>query len=187
MTVASATLLLHLPALKVKEVAVCKASGAAAVAYLHSQGMLHRDLKPANVLLCSGNPPVCKLCDFGISKRTRRTKKQKFTTSGIQGNDAEDADTTSELCSRMSSASHLEMAPRTSFNNIGDLSYGAGGGSLGSEGGLMTLNVGTLSYMAPELRSDENYGRGVDVWRDTSPDSTEDSRQTRESLELRRP
>ena len=23
-----------------------------------------------------GQPPVCRLCDFGISKRTRRTKKQ---------------------------------------------------------------------------------------------------------------
>ena len=72
----------------------------------------------------------------------------------------------------MSSTSHLEMTQRASFNNIGDLSYapgggGGGGGKSSTSGGadaLMTLNVGTPSYMAPELRSDENYGRGVDVW-----------------------
>ncbi len=107
---------------------------AAAVAYLHSRGMLHRDLKPANVLLCSGSPPVCKLCDFGISKRTRQTKKKKKKKTA-NGDDAgtlqhnvQDADTASELSSRMSSSSHLEMIQRASFNNIGDLSYATGGG-----------------------------------------------------------
>ena len=34
----------------------------------HHQGIVHRDLKPENVFVCEGQPLVCKVLDFGISK-----------------------------------------------------------------------------------------------------------------------
>ena len=41
---------------------------ASALAFIHDHGIMHRDIKPANVLIDrTGNVPVAKLCDFGVS------------------------------------------------------------------------------------------------------------------------
>ena len=39
----------------------------------HANGIVHRDLKPSNLFLADrpGLPPLLKVLDFGISKRTR--------------------------------------------------------------------------------------------------------------------
>lgn len=36
------------------------------VEYIHGRGFIHRDLKPANLLITM-NPPLLKICDFGMS------------------------------------------------------------------------------------------------------------------------
>lgn len=42
--------------------------------YLHSRKVLHRDLKADNILLDPSG--VCKISDFGISKRSGETRRQ---------------------------------------------------------------------------------------------------------------
>lgn len=43
-----------------------------AVEFCHEKGVIHRDLKPANLLIFNSptekNPPILKVCDFGLSK-----------------------------------------------------------------------------------------------------------------------
>ena len=40
--------------------------------YVHTKGYIHRDIKSSNVLLSVAGGPVCKLCDFGLSKKYYR-------------------------------------------------------------------------------------------------------------------
>ncbi|MEC5190259.1 serine/threonine protein kinase [Arthrobacter sp. MP_M7] len=60
----------HSP-LPLNETAVIGAGAAAALAYVHSLGILHRDIKPANILLVPvrpGEPLRPKVTDFGIAR-----------------------------------------------------------------------------------------------------------------------
>lgn len=52
-----------------------------AVRYLHSRNMVHRDLKPANIIVVGSetgnlNDLNLKIIDFGLSKVTKRRKKE---------------------------------------------------------------------------------------------------------------
>lgn len=64
------------------ELAVIGAGVAAALAYVHSLGIIHRDIKPANILLVRvrpGEPVRPKLTDFGIARSLDATR---LTTTG---------------------------------------------------------------------------------------------------------
>ncbi|MDD5306371.1 MAG: serine/threonine-protein kinase [Deltaproteobacteria bacterium] len=55
-----------------------------ALAAAHAQGIVHRDLKPENIFLTcrTGEPPVVKLIDFGVSKFTKSTDATRLTQTG---------------------------------------------------------------------------------------------------------
>lgn len=50
------------------------------ITYLHHYGMAHRDIKPSNYMVMNGGR-ICKLIDFGLSRRF--TKGEKMTSHGI--------------------------------------------------------------------------------------------------------
>jgi serine/threonine/tyrosine protein kinase RAD53 len=37
------------------------------IKYSHELGVVHRDIKPENILVTADDPPVLKICDFGLS------------------------------------------------------------------------------------------------------------------------
>jgi serine/threonine protein kinase len=40
----------------------------AAIGHCHAHRMAFRDVKPNNLLLTKSNPPILKLCDFGLAQ-----------------------------------------------------------------------------------------------------------------------
>ena len=106
--------------------------------YLHSQRpvIVHRDIKPANLMLAECREHL-KLCDFGVSRQSRRE---------AQGKD--------NICDR-ESAGHMTDA---SYND------NAIAPSAGPK--EMTVRTGTYRYMAPEVFEDQtpNYNSAVDIY-----------------------
>ncbi|KAK1828945.1 kinase-like domain-containing protein [Podospora conica] len=45
----------------------------AGLARIHAAGIMHRDISPKNLLVCSYNPPVAAICDFGKATESRRS------------------------------------------------------------------------------------------------------------------
>jgi serine/threonine protein kinase len=52
----------------IDEVLQCLLDTTKAVDFLHDRGILHRDIKPLNILRSPDEPPIYKLCDFGLAK-----------------------------------------------------------------------------------------------------------------------
>ena len=104
--------------------------------YLHDHGIVHRDIKPANLILTACREHL-KLCDFGVSRQSRRE---------AQGKD--------NICDR-ESAGHLT-----------DASYNDNAIAIGAQTKEMTLRTGTYRYMAPEVFEDQtpNYNSAVDIY-----------------------
>ena len=51
-----------------------------ALNYIHYNGIVHRDIKPENILVCSNDPFVVKLSDFGLSKMIDEEDKAALVT-----------------------------------------------------------------------------------------------------------
>ena len=57
---------------------------AAGLAAAHAAGIVHRNVKPENLFVCSGQPPLVKLIDFGISKFGAFAADHRLTAEGTQ-------------------------------------------------------------------------------------------------------
>ena len=43
------------------------------LARIHAAGIMHRDISPKNLLVCSYNPPIAAICDFGKATQSRHS------------------------------------------------------------------------------------------------------------------
>ena len=148
-----------------------------AVEYLHGRGILYRDVKPENTLVCADGHVM--LADFGVSKRVHRTFEWAKRTRHHQdahwhphwhppgrqrGLPSHLSPPGGDSGSPMEGAAHaLAFAARPSGNGDVNGTDDADDGD-GASSPSTRSQVGTVSYMAPELFTGEAYSFEVDYW-----------------------
>ena len=110
---------------------------AAGMSHIHSRGFIHRDIKPQNVLLNKSNDAL--ICDLGTVKNL---------TPGAYHFDR-------RKTSEYREAERIGLLAAAKFNS--DNGYD-------QEAPMMTKDLGTPLYMAPESYSNQSYTNAVDVW-----------------------
>jgi serine/threonine-protein kinase OSR1/STK39 len=114
------------------------------LAYLHAAGCLHRDLKAANLLLDGAGRVV--LADFGVAATMERAAAGCCVATG--GCEGEGGD------GRAGGDAPLLLRSRS----------GAAGTAATSTYLARSTCVGTASYMAPEVMSEDGHAAAADVW-----------------------
>jgi protein-serine/threonine kinase len=118
---------------------------AAAVSYLHAQGIIHRDIKTENILI--GSDGALKVADFGTAARCRHT------SSKMEDVDGDDLPRVSIACTPFSPSSSKRV--------------GSGNGktsSASARDGLRYTRCGTPEYLSPEMVAGTGHYAATDAW-----------------------
>ena len=110
---------------------------AAGMSHIHSRGFIHRDIKPQNILLNKSNDAL--ICDLGTVKNL---------TPGAHHFDR-------RILSEFKEAERVGLLAAAKFNS--DNGYD-------QAPPMMTKDLGTPLYMAPESYNNQSYTNAVDVW-----------------------
>ena len=116
---------------------LCCSQAARGMSYLHGRGIAHRDLKCANLVV--DEHWRVKVCDYGSSRFVERQK----STHRNRSNEDNNNNGNSRLASVSSSSPSM-------FNETDESFLERIGAAAGHAVGLMTADVGSIRWMAPE-------------------------------------